>query len=246
MFYHSSKTVTIVSFIPGRPAIMKNSITVLIVDDHSIVRQGLKSLLEAEGDITVAGEARDGQEALRMAAKLKPNVMLLDLAMPVMHGLDAARQVTLKSPDTKVVILSSYSEAQEVDAALEAGVSGYVMKETASSELLKAVREAHRGNAFFSPAISGRMLQRNRSAYVRGKAETSGAPRLTHRETEVLSLIAAGRANKQIADTLGISIKTVEKHRQSLMDKLQIHETAGLTRYALRRGVVPAPAVSPA
>jgi DNA-binding NarL/FixJ family response regulator len=225
---------------------MKNSISVLIVDDHSIVRQGLKSLLEAEGDITVAGEARDGQEALRMAAKLKPNVMLLDLAMPVMHGLDAARQVTLKSPDTKVVVLSSYSEAQEVDAALEAGVAGYVMKETASTELLKAVREAHRGNAFFSPAISNRMLQRNRTAYVKGKSETGAVPRLTHRETEVLSLIATGKANKQIADALGISIKTVEKHRQSLMDKLQIHETAGLTRYALRRGVVSAPAVSPA
>src|SRR6185503_8822605 len=126
---------------------------------------------------------------------------------PAMHGLEAARQVSMKSPDTKVVILSSYSEPHEVDAALDAGVSGYVMKETASSELVKAIREARRGNAFFSAAISQRLLRRNQHAYMRGKSTTNVAPRLTQRETEVLSLIAKGRANKQISDDLGISIK---------------------------------------
>jgi len=215
-----------------------NVITVLIVDDHNIVRAGLKSLLEAEGDISVVGEARDGHEAVRLAAKHKPNVMLLDIAMPAMHGLEAARQVSMKSPDTKVVILSSYSEPHEVDAALDAGVSGYVMKETASSELVKAIREARRGNAFFSAAISQRLLRRNQNAYARGKSTTNVAPHLTQRETEVLSLIAKGRANKQISDDLGISIKTVEKHRQSLMDKLNIHQIAGLTRYAVESSLV--------
>jgi DNA-binding NarL/FixJ family response regulator len=215
-----------------------DSISVLIVDDHSIVRAGLKSLLEAEADIKVVGEARDGNEAVRLAAKHKPHVMLLDIAMPAMHGLEAARQVGIKSPDTRVVILSSYSDAHEVDAALDAGVSGYVMKETASSELVKAIREARRGNAFFSAAISQRLLRRNQNAYARGKSSTNVAPQLTQRETEVLSLIAKGRANKQISDDLGISIKTVEKHRQSLMDKLNIHQIAGLTRYAVESCLV--------
>lgn len=224
---------------PAVSETMKNdAITVLVVDDHSIVRQGLKSLLEAEGDIAVVGEARNGEEALRLAAKLKPAVMLLDIAMPVMHGLEAARRVTLKSPDTKVVVLSSYSDPHEVDAALEAGVSGYVMKETASNELTKAIREARRGNAFFSTPIAQRLLQRNRSSFVRGKTRGTLAPHLTERETEVLAMIAHGKANKQMADALGISIKTVEKHRQSLMDKLNIHEAAGLTRYAVDHGIV--------
>lgn len=217
---------------------MKTSkIRVLIVDDHSIVRQGLKSLLESEGDVTVVGEAHNGEQALEQAARLQPNVVLLDIAMPVMHGIEAARKVPLKAPDAKVVILSSYSDAQEVDRALEAGVCGYVMKETAAGELLKAVREAHKGNAYFSAPISQRMLQQNRSAYIHGHKEKGGAPRLTTRETEVLALITEGRANKQIADALGISIKTVEKHRQSLMNKLNIHEAAGLTRYALASGI---------
>jgi DNA-binding NarL/FixJ family response regulator len=223
-----------------------DTISVLVVDDHNLVRQGLKSLLEAEGDIAVVGEARDGEEALRLAAKLKPNVMLLDIAMPVMHGLEVARRVATKSPDTKVVILSSYSDAQEVDAALDAGVSGYVMKETASSDLTKAIRDARRGNAFFSAPISRRLLERNRTSFMRGQTRTTLAPHLTERETEVLTFIAQGRANKQMADELGISIKTVEKHRQSLMNKLNIHEAASLTRYAVDNGLIPETQLSPA
>ena len=224
---------------PIQTLMKPNAITVLIADDHNIVRQGLKSLIETDGDIKIVGEARNGEEAVRAVAKLKPNILLLDIAMPVMHGLEAARKIRAHSPDTQFVILSSYSEPGEVDAALDAGVLGYVMKETASSELLKAIREAHRGRAFFSAPVSGRILQRNRDAALRGRAPGDRAPRLTERETQVISLIAKGRANKQIADVLGISIKTVEKHRQALMDKIHIHEAAGLTRYAIESNLVP-------
>ena len=245
MFYAADLSAIV--NLPAFSEAMKNdAITVLVVDDHNLVRQGLKSLLEAEGDIAVVGEARDGEEALRLAAKLKPNVMLLDIAMPVMHGLEVARRVATKSPDTKVVILSSYSDAQEVDAALDAGVSGYVMKETASSDLTKAIRDARRGNAFFSAPISRRLLERNRTSFMRGQTRASLAPHLTEREREVLTFIAQGRANKQMADDLGISIKTVEKHRQSLMNKLNIHEAASLTRYAVDNGLIPETQLSPA
>jgi DNA-binding NarL/FixJ family response regulator len=212
-------------------------ISVLVVDDHNIVRQGLKSLLESGGDIEVVGEAKNGEEAVRKAKTLQPNVVVLDIAMPVMHGIETTRQLAVKAPESKVVILSSYSDAQEIDRALEAGAIGYLMKETASSEVVLAVREAHRGRSYFSAQISQRMLRQNRAALTSGKQLQ--APRLTTRERQTLELIAKGRANKQIADELSISIKTVEKHRASVMEKLNIHEAAGLTRYALSLGLVP-------
>ena len=216
-----------------------SKISVLLVEDHSIVRQGLKSVLEAGGDIEVVGEATDGKEALRKAKAIQPTVVIMDIAMPGMNGLEAARRLAEILPETKVLILSSYSEPQEVERALEAGAMGYVMKETASSEVVKAVRETHKGNAYFSAAISQRMLQQNRSAFGRATLRPVHAPRLTDRETQVLQLIGQGRANKQIAEELSISIKTVEKHRQSLMNKLNVHEAAGLTRYAISEGLVP-------
>jgi DNA-binding NarL/FixJ family response regulator len=215
-----------------------SKISVLLVEDHSIVRQGLKSVLEAGGDIEVVGEATDGKEALRKAKAIQPKVVVMDIAMPGMNGLDAARRLAEILPETKVLILSSYSEPQEVERALEAGAMGYVMKETASSEVVKAVRETSKGNAYFSAAISQRMLQHTRSSFVQGSRRPLHAPKLTVRETEVLRLISQGRANKQIAEELTISIKTVEKHRQSLMNKLNIHEAAGLTRYAVSEGLV--------
>jgi DNA-binding NarL/FixJ family response regulator len=213
-------------------------ITVLIGDDHSIVRQGLTSLLEAGGDVDVVGEAADGEEVLRKAAKLQPNVVVLDLAMPVLNGVETTRRLATRTPSAKIIILSSYSEAEEVERALEAGALSYVMKETASAEVLKAVREAHHGRAYLSAPISQRLQQDNRSAYMRGGNVKNPSRNLTPRELEVLKLVCVGKANKQIADDLQISIKTVEKHRQSLMDKLNIHETAGLTRYAAAHGLI--------
>jgi DNA-binding NarL/FixJ family response regulator len=213
-------------------------ITVLIGDDHPILRQGLTSLLEAGGDVEVVGEAANGEEVLRKAAKLQPNVVLLDLAMPVLNGVETARRLATRTPAAKIIILSSYSEAEEVDRALEAGALSYVMKETASGEVLKAVREAHRGRAYLSAPISQRLQQNNRSAYMRGANVKSTGQHLTPRELDVLKLVCAGKPNKLIADDLQISIKTVEKHRQSLMDKLNIHETAGLTRYAAAHGLI--------
>lgn len=211
-------------------------ISVLLVEDHGIVRQGLKSVLEVAGDIEVVGEANDGADALKKARALRPDVVVMDIAMPRMNGLEAARKLAEGSPSVKVLILSSYSEPQEVERALEAGALGYVMKETASSEVVKAVREVNKGNGYFSSAISQRMLPGPRSPMVRSRR--LHAPRLTVRETEVLRLIGQGRANKQIAEDLSISIKTVEKHRQSLMNKLNIHEAAGLTRYAVSEGLI--------
>lgn len=213
-------------------------ISVLLAEDHSIVRQGLKSVLEAGGDIKVVGEAGDGNEALRKAKALQPNIVIMDIAMPGMNGLEAARKLAEILPEIKVLILSSYSEPQEVARALEAGAMGYVMKETASSEVVRAVRETHKGNGYFSAPISQRMRQHTRSSFVQGSRRPLHAPRLTCRETEVLRLISGGKANKQIAKELSIGIKTVEKHRQSLMNKLNIHEPAGLTRYAVSEGLV--------
>jgi DNA-binding NarL/FixJ family response regulator len=214
-------------------------LTVIIGDDHQIVRQGLKSLLESEGDVEVVGEAKDGEEVLRQVARLQPNVVLLDLAMPVMNGVDTARELAVRSPRTKIIILSSYSDPEEVDRALEAGALSYVMKETASAEVLKAVRDASRGVAYLSAPISQRIHQRHRIAYERGRQANRVAARLTSRELEVLKLLCGGTPNKLIAGELGISIKTVEKHRQSVMDKVNIHEAAGLTRYAAAAGLIP-------
>lgn len=214
-------------------------ITVLIVDDHTIVRQGLKQLMQTASDIEVVGEAENGLAAVQKAKELQPNVVVLDIAMPRKNGIEAARQIGRDAPSSRILILSTYHEDQEVHEAIEAGAAGYMMKESASGDLLNAVREIAKGHSFFSPAISRRLLRQTRSAF-QAKAETSPlAPMLTPRETDVLKLIAEGKPNKQIAGDLGISIKTVEKHRQSLMDKLHIHEAASLTRYAIAKGIVP-------
>ena len=211
-------------------------IRVLLADDHTVVRQGLRALLTAEGDIDVVGEAENGRQAVELVKKLLPDVAVIDIAMPVLNGLEATRQITRSVPSTKVLILSSYSDY--VSQTTEAGAVGYLVKETAGDELLRAIREAQRGNAYFSPSIAKRLRDQCRGAFAYGQSGRKRADYLTAREAEVLQLIAEGRANKQIAAELCISIKTVEKHRQQVMNKLNIHDVAGLTRHAIAKGII--------
>ena len=213
-------------------------IRVLLVDDHTVVRQGLRVLLEAEADIAVIGEAETGRQAVQLATKLIPDVVVMDIAMPMLNGLEATRQIIKALPNAKVLVLSSYSDDEYVHQLTEAGAAGYLLKQTAAGDLIKAVREARKGNAFFSPAISKRLLEHYREAFLRGIPVRKRTDLLTSRESEVLQLIAEGKANKQIASDLSISIKTVEKHRQQVMNKLNIHDVAGLTRYAISKGII--------
>jgi DNA-binding NarL/FixJ family response regulator len=217
---------------------MAAPITVLLAEDHAIVRQGLIALLNADGDFRITGEARTGREAVELALELRPDVILMDIAMPVLNGLEATRQILAATPSARVLILSAHSDDAYIERMREAGVFGFLEKQTSAEILTKAIREVFKGRAFFSPSILKRM--NSAPAVERGR---DGLPmavgrRLTSRECEVLQLVAEGSANKQIADVLGISIKTVEKHRQHLMDKLGIHDTAGLTRHAIATGVI--------
>jgi len=217
-----------------------NPITVLLVEDHAIVREGLRMMLSIEKDIAVTGEASDGREAIRLARELRPEVIVMDIAMPLLNGLEATRQIIEALPGTRILILSAHSDDAYVERMMSLGAAGYLIKQTAAHVLPDAIRTVHRGKRFFSPAISRRLDSR------RKRSQQSGAPqgtanqpvRLTSRESEVLQLIAEGKANKETAAELGISIKTVEKHRQSLMNKLDIHDTAGLTRHAIAAGII--------
>ena len=204
---------------------------VLVADDHPVVRQGLKSLLTREG-FSVVGEAADGREALRQVEALHPDVALLDLAMPGLNGLDAAREIMQSSAGTKVVILTQHNEEPYILEALRAGVHGYVLKSQSVSDVVQAIRDVTRGKLYVSPAISEVVV----SAY-RGQTRLP-ADLLTTREREVLQLVAEGKSTKQIAEILGIAQKTAESHRSHLMVKLGIHQVAGLVRYAVRRGLV--------
>jgi DNA-binding NarL/FixJ family response regulator len=212
--------------------------TVLLTEDHVVVRQGLRSLLTAEADIEVVGEAGDGRQAVKMARDLRPDVVVMDIAMPMLNGLEATCQIVGDGIPTKVLILSSYADDEYVHELTDAGASGYLVKQSAAIELIKAVREIAKGNAYYSPSILMRLLELYREAYVKSRRLGPRNEHLTSREQEVLQMVAEGYVNKQIAGTLHLSIKTVEKHRQQLMDKLNIHEIAGLTRYAIAHGIV--------
>lgn len=213
-------------------------IKVLLADDHTVVRQGLRVLLEVERDIVVVGEAETGQQAVEWAKKLRPDVVVMDIAMPQLNGLEATRQIMKEAPSVKVLVLSSYGDDEYVHQLAQAGAAGYLLKQTAAADLINGIREACKGNAFFSPVISKRLLDHYREAFLGGKPVRKGAALLSSREREVLQLIAEGKPNKQIAAELCISIKTVEKHRQNVMNKLHIHDIAGLTRYAISRGII--------
>jgi len=213
-------------------------ITVLLAEDHAIVRQGLSALLKADGQFKMVGEARTGREAVELARELRPDVILMDIAMPVLNGLEATKQILTANPAARVLILSAHSDDVYVERMIAAGVAGFLEKQSSAEILTKAIHEIARGKTFFSPAIAKRLANDpNKPRDREGMVKVHGA-RLTSRESEVLQLVAEGQANKQVAAELGISIKTVEKHRQHLMDKLNIHDTAGLTRYAIAAGVI--------
>jgi DNA-binding NarL/FixJ family response regulator len=204
---------------------------ILLADDHQIVRQGLRAMLEHEG-FKIVGEAADGRDAVRLAQSAPPDVAILDLAMPVLNGVDAAREMLRAEPRIRVILLTMYTEDPYVLEALRAGVSGYVLKTQASNDLVQAIREVSRGAIYLSPGISRAVVQ----AY-RTKSDLPPDP-LSPREREVLQLVAEGKTTKEIAVLLGVSVKTAESHRMHIMSKLDIHETASLVRYAIRRGLV--------
>jgi DNA-binding NarL/FixJ family response regulator len=213
------------------------AIKVILADDHIVVRQGLRALLAAEDDIEIVGEADNGRHALELVKERVPDVVVMDIAMPVLNGLEATRQITQAVSKTKVLILSSYNDEDYAEQSIDSGAVGYLVKQTAANDLVKAIREAYKGNGYFSPGIARSLRDRSRQAFEGGHA---GKRRdtLTARQAEVLQLIAEGFANKQIAAELGISIKTVEKHRDQVMKKLGIHDVAGLTRHAVSKGIV--------
>jgi two-component system, NarL family, nitrate/nitrite response regulator NarL len=211
-------------------------ITVLLAEDHRIVREGFKSLLEHEHDIQIVGEAETGRHAVQLTRKLRPSVVVMDIAMPLLNGLEATRQIRKDFPETKVLILSAHSDDAYVDQVAALGASGFLVKQTSSEELATAIRKVHGGGTFFSASISKRANSQNSSS--RDGISKKKNNCLSSREVEVLQLIAEGKANKQVASELGLSFKTVDKHRQHLMSKLNIHDVAGLTRYAIAEGII--------
>ncbi len=217
-----------------------NTIKILLCDDHSIVRAALKCLVETAEDMLVVGEAENGHQCVREANRLRPDVVILDLAMPLLNGMEAARQISKDLPRTRVLVVSSYGDDDHVLKMIEAGVSGYVLKQSAATDLLDGVREAHQGNVFFSPSLARHLIHHPATITSETAKERSRHATLTRREAEVLQLIAESYANKQIADILSLSGKTIEKYRTTLMDKLGIHGIADLTRYATRSGTVEA------
>ena len=207
------------------------AIRVVLADDHELVRQGLKALLEREG-FQVVGEASNGQEAVRLVPTVSPDVVILDISMPILNGVDAARELQKAAQRTRTILLTQHDEDQYVTEALRAGVRGYVLKNQAATDLVQAIQQVCRGEIYLSPSISRTVVE----AFL-SKTSLPTDP-LTSRERQVLQLVGEGKSSKEIAALLGISIKTTESHRTRLMRKLDIHELAGLVRYAIRRGLV--------
>ncbi len=212
-----------------------SKITVLLAEDHTIVRQGLRSLLDNEPEIEVVGEAGDGQEAIQKTEQLRPAVVVMDITMPILNGLEATRQIKKLFPAVKVVILTVHSTEEHIYQILRAGASGYVVKQGAVPELIEAIRAAAQGNTFLSPTISRQAIDEYGR---RAEVTVDRHDRLTDREREVLQLIAEGRTSREMASRMHVTVKTVEAHRAHLMDKLGLHTIADLTRYALRKGMI--------
>ena len=214
-------------------------IRVLIVDDHAIVRDGIRALLALAGDMTVVGEAGGGREAIALARSLSPDVIVMDVAMPDLGGLEATLEIRKERPDSKVVVLSQYDEPSYVRRLLAAGASGYVLKRAAGADLVAAIRAVHRGGMVLDPEVARSALERDPlHDPTRGAVSADEYERLTDREKQVLKLVAEGRSNKEVATLLGISVKTAMSHREHVMEKLRAHNRTDLIRFALRHGVI--------
>lgn len=216
---------------------MKNRYQIIIAEDHAILREGLRALLSSNPNLEIVAEARDGQEAIRAVEKHRPDLMLMDLSMPRMNGLEALAEIKKHHPETKVVVLTVHKTEEYVLAALERGANGYVLKDADHAELRLAIEQVLAGKRYLSPGISQQVIE----GYLDGRKQpkvVSAWESLTDREREVLKLIAEGYKNKEIADFLFISLKTVEKHRTNLMNKLDLHNTAALTSLAIEKGLM--------
>ena len=214
-------------------------IRILIADDHGIVRTGLKLLLERVEDMQVIGEAADGREAVRLAKELRPEIVIMDIGMPLLNGLDAAAQIIRESDGVGVIILSMYTDESYIVRALDAGARGYLLKDTADDDIERAIRCVATGRPFFSPLIAEALLN-DYLRLMRERRVHDSYELLTEREREVLQLLAEGKSNKEAATVLDLSPHTIETHRQNLMQKLGLHNTAEIVLYAVRKGIIPA------
>ena len=211
------------------------SISILLADDHTLVREGIRALVEKLPEVKVVAEAKDGREAVRLAKEHKPDLVLMDIAMPGLNGLEATARILKETPSTRVIILSMYANEEYVREAVKAGASGYLVKRAAATELELAITTVARGEKYFSPLVSA-TITKDRRGHITG--DRSWLERLTPRQREILQLIAERHSTKEIAVILNISIKTVETHRAQLMQRLDIHDVPGLVRFAIRAGLV--------
>jgi DNA-binding NarL/FixJ family response regulator len=211
---------------------LNKKIRVLLADDHTILRKGIRMLIEAQGDMEVVGEAATGREAIETARSLKPDVIIMDVSMPELNGIEGTRQICDELTRTRVLALTMHKDSVYVREILRAGARGYLLKDTEDDDLLRAIRTIHRGEAFLSPAISDAVLTDYR------RHVTNPVDLLTSREREILTLVAEGKTNKEIANSLNLSVYTVESHRGSVMEKLNLHNTGDIVRFALRNGLI--------
>lgn len=215
---------------------MTPKIRILIADDHTLLRNGICALLENEPDIAIVGEASDGREAVHLADQLKPNVVLMDIAMPLLNGLEATRQIKREHPEINVLVLTMYDNEEYFREMLEVGASGYIIKRAAATELVSAIRAVYHGEAVLSPAITRLMLEDYLNHDTRRDRDDPNA--LSSREREVLQLIAEGKTSREIAEILNLSVKTVQSHRTNLMQKLDLHDRGDLIKYAIQKKII--------
>jgi DNA-binding NarL/FixJ family response regulator len=222
---------------PSRPA-FTDIISVMLAEDHMVVRQGLKAMLEAEGDIKIIAEAENGRQAVELAHKLHPAVIIMDIAMPQLNGLEATRRILKALPATRIILLSAHKDDAYVEQATALGAVGYLIKQTSLDALAKVIREVHRGRVFYSPEVAKHLSNPGQRLPVREDLIKKKVSHLTSREAEVLQLVAEGRSSREIAELLSISAATVETHRAHVLQKLGLKNTAEVVLYAARRGIV--------